>query len=66
MRVVHRNEFIFVRRFFMFLSKRGKLARAIKGWRGSCPACSRTGVKLLWEKTEGEKTLKVCKQCGEV
>ena len=46
--------------------KRGKLARTIKNWRGNCPACTRTGVKLLWEKTEGEKTLKVCKQCGTV
>ena len=44
--------------------KRGKLTRAVKGWRGTCPICSRTGVKILWEKVDGEKTLKVCKQCG--
>jgi len=44
--------------------KRGKLARTIKGWRGTCPGCNRTGVKLLWEKTEGDKPVKVCKQCG--
>ena len=44
--------------------KRGKLARVIKGWRGTCPACNRTGVKILWEKNVDEKTLKVCKQCG--
>ena len=44
--------------------KRGKLARTIKEWRGTCPACNRTGVKLLWEKTEGDKPIKVCKQCG--
>jgi len=44
--------------------KRGKLAHTIKSWRGTCPACNRTGVKLLWEKTEGDKPIKVCKQCG--
>ncbi|MCL2286122.1 MAG: hypothetical protein FWC32_07110 [Firmicutes bacterium] len=44
--------------------KRGKLARTIKSWRGTCPACNRTGVKLLWEKTEGDKPQKVCKQCS--
>jgi len=44
--------------------KRGKLAKMTKGWRGTCPLCNRTGTKLLWEKTEGDKALKVCKQCG--
>ena len=44
--------------------KRGKLARMTKEWRGTCPLCTRTGVKILWEKTEGDKTHKVCKQCG--
>ena len=43
--------------------KRGKLVHTT-GWRGTCPKCSRTGVKVLWEKTEGDKTLKVCKRCG--
>jgi len=43
--------------------KRGKLARTIKGWRGTCPSCSRTGVKLLWEKPGEDKPIKVCKQC---
>ena len=43
--------------------KRGKLARAIKNWRGTCPACNRTGVKLLWEKPGDDKPVKVCKQC---
>ena len=44
--------------------KRGKLAKAVKNWRCTCPICKRTGVKILWEKTEGEQKLRVCKQCG--
>ena len=44
--------------------KRGKLAKVVKDWRGTCPVCNRTGVKLLWEKTDGESKLKVCKICG--
>lgn len=44
--------------------KRGKIAKTIKGWRGTCPVCHRTGVKVLWEKNDGENKLKVCKQCG--
>ena len=44
--------------------KRGKFAKAIKDWRGTCQQCNRTRVKVLWEKTEGEVTQKVCKQCG--
>jgi transcription elongation factor Elf1 len=44
--------------------KRGKQSHTIKDWRGTCPVCNRTGVKVLWEKTEGEKTQKVCKICG--
>jgi len=44
--------------------KRGKIAKLTKNWRGTCPLCSRTGVKTLWEKTDDGKTLKVCKQCG--
>ena len=43
--------------------KRGKLARTIKAWRGTCPSCNRTGVKLLWEKSGEDKPIKVCKQC---
>ncbi|MCL2775062.1 MAG: hypothetical protein FWD71_17200 [Oscillospiraceae bacterium] len=33
-------------------------------WRGTCPSCKRTGVKLLWTKVEGESNFKVCKHCG--
>jgi len=41
-------------------NKRGKNIKA-PGWRGTCPSCSKTGVKLLWEKGD----LKVCKACGK-
>ncbi|MGL4344039.1 MAG: hypothetical protein ACRCTE_02500 [Cellulosilyticaceae bacterium] len=44
----------------MAKNKRGHWIKKEKGWRGTCPLCQRTGVKLLWEK---DKT-KVCKQCG--
>ena len=44
--------------------KRGKLIKSTPGWRGTCPLCNRTGVKLLWEKTVNESKKKVCKQCG--
>ncbi|MCL2203290.1 MAG: hypothetical protein FWB88_05075 [Defluviitaleaceae bacterium] len=44
--------------------KRGKLAKLNKDWRGTCPLCNRTGVKILWEKSDDGKPLKVCKQCG--
>ena len=44
--------------------KRGKYAKLIAGWRGTCPVCHRTGVKILWEKIENDVKKKVCKQCG--
>jgi len=44
--------------------KRGKLAKIGSNWRGTCPLCNRTGVKLLWEKTVDEDKKAVCKQCG--
>jgi hypothetical protein len=31
--------------------------------RGTCPVCSRTGVKLLYEQPAGDKKIKVCKIC---
>ncbi|MCL2399656.1 MAG: hypothetical protein FWC91_07945 [Defluviitaleaceae bacterium] len=44
--------------------KRGRGIKSNSGWRGTCPLCKRTGVKLLWEKAvEGDKKT-VCKQCG--
>lgn len=32
--------------------------------RGTCPACGRTGVKVLYEQTVDEITVKVCKRCN--
>ena len=32
--------------------------------RGTCAACGRTGVKVLYEREVGEDTLKVCKRCN--
>jgi transcription elongation factor Elf1 len=49
----------------MAKAKRGKNIKA-SGWRGTCPICKRTGVKLLWDvKTEEGKEVKVCKVCGK-
>jgi len=46
--------------------KRGKIAKSTADWRGTCPACNRKRVKLLWVKTDDEgKQLKVCKICGK-
>ncbi|GKX67342.1 hypothetical protein [Inconstantimicrobium mannanitabidum] len=44
----------------MAKNKRGKAIKKILNWRGTCPICKRTRVKLLWEK-DGQK---VCKICG--
>ncbi len=45
--------------------KRGKHAKAVPGWRGTCPACNRTGLKLLWTKImENNNQQSVCKRCG--
>lgn len=36
------------------------------GWRGTCPVCQRTGVKVLWTKTDDNgNELKVCKACSK-
>ena len=47
----------------MAKAKRGKTNATIKNWRGTCPKCKRTGTRLLWEVSEGEEKLKVCKIC---
>lgn len=47
----------------MAKAKRGRNIKAV-GWRGTCPVCNRTGVKILWDKTvDGNKT-KCCKACS--
>ncbi|MDR1689518.1 MAG: hypothetical protein LBS21_13040 [Clostridiales bacterium] len=49
----------------MAKAKRGRGIKKTTGWRGTCPVCSRTGVKLLWSKTVDGAALKTCKQCGQ-
>ncbi len=45
--------------------KRGKHVKAIPNWRGTCPTCGRTGVKLLWTKINKDNNQQsVCKRCG--
>lgn len=31
--------------------------------RGACPVCKRTGIKVIYEQTVGDKKINVCKQC---
>lgn len=46
-------------------SVRGKNIKK-SGWRGTCPVCKRTGVKLLWSAKIGdEKEVNACKRCGK-
>ncbi len=32
--------------------------------RGTCPACGRTGVKVLYSREVDEQTFNVCKRCN--
>lgn len=48
----------------MAKSRRGKILKKTPNWRGICPLCSRSGVKLLWDKVEPTGKIKVCKVCG--
>ncbi|BCN31801.1 hypothetical protein [Anaeromicropila herbilytica] len=44
---------------------RGASIKSKENWRGTCPCCKRTRVKLLWTKvTENKEKLTVCKHCG--
>ncbi len=48
----------------MAKNNRGKeVKKLVNKGRGECPACHRTGVKLLYEVKAGDKTIKVCKNC---
>lgn len=48
----------------MAKNKRGRGIKKIPNWRGTCPVCKRTGVKLLWDKLINNEKIKVCKACG--
>lgn len=48
----------------MAKNKRGRNIKKTPNWRGTCPICKRTGVKLLWNKVTGNVTINVCKLCG--
>jgi hypothetical protein len=43
---------------------RGKgITSLVRHGRDTCPVCTRTAVKVLYEVTIKEKTVKVCKTC---
>lgn len=44
-------------------NNRGRNLIGIQKKRGKCPICGRGGVKLLYTRKEGEKTIEVCKNC---
>lgn len=45
--------------------KRGRNAKKIQNWRGTCPVCKRTRVKLLWARLmEDRSQQSVCKRCA--
>jgi len=43
---------------------RGKNARRIPGWRGTCPQCGHKRVRILWNATGPGGVVKVCKRCN--
>ena len=43
---------------------RGKNIKKLPNWRGTCPICKRTGVKLLWDKITETGKIKACKMCA--
>jgi len=48
----------------MAKTHRGKgLKTVLNHGRGTCPICKRTAVKIVFEVTLKEKTVKVCKTC---
>ncbi len=48
----------------MAKTHRGKgLKTVLNHGRGTCPICKRTAVKVVFEVTLKEKTVKVCKTC---
>ena len=47
----------------MSKNHRGTELKLTTGWRGTCPVCKRTGIKVLYEQQIDEKKVSVCKQC---
>ena len=43
---------------------RGKLLKKTAGWRGTCPACKRERVKVLWASEIDGAKVKICKKCN--
>jgi len=43
---------------------RGKNAKRIPNWRGTCPLCGRTRVKVLWNVIQNGAAVKTCKRCS--
>ena len=43
---------------------RGRILKKTVGWRGTCPLCKRTRVRVLWPHTIGEDKVKICKRCN--
>ena len=64
-RVIIISILIEMRGNYMPKPKRGKHVKENPNWRGTCPVCKRTGVKLLWTKIQEDKSqISVCKRCG--
>ena len=47
----------------MAKQKRGKVLKLEKNWRGTCPVCGRTRVKLAWPESNIKGAKNVCKAC---
>ncbi len=37
----------------------------VKGGRGTCPVCKRSGIKVIYENEINGKKVKVCKECNK-
>ena len=48
----------------MAKTRRGKALKAEGNWRGTCPKCHRTRVKLAWQVGKGKEAMKICKRCN--
>lgn len=47
----------------MAKQKRGKVLKLEKNWRGTCPLCGRTRVKIAWPETNTRGSRMICKAC---